>query len=308
MDEEIAFDDVVEQFEGSAPKFLDEDYKEQEETLGDQQEEADGQPEDTANEESDTEDDPEDHSGSEPEDDPEFDVTVGAETRKVKSSELKDLYNQREVIAQRSQAVAQQNRVLEAQGLYLAKLYEDRLATARADVERYQKIDLWQAHRNMDPKEFDALRESRQAAEAELAKLDSESADFMARVMETKRQYVREHAKTALVEIQKAIPEWNDEVYNQVRHYAVSQGMDLGTVNEITDPAAIVMMRKAMLFDSTQKKAEGVTKKVAKAPKRVAPKADTKTETNSAKKVIANARASGDIDDVTEAFIAAMRS
>ena len=313
MDEEVAFDDIVSQFESSTPKFIEPEEAPEDEDQGEEVPEdgPQGDDEDEAEEGAEEGDEEGSDSGSEDqgEEDPETEVTLGGETKKVKLSELKALYAQQEEVTGRVKAIQEQNRAVEAQGLYLAKLYEARLISAQAAVDRYKNIDLFQAYRELDADEFETLKSAKEAAEAEYATVTAEAQDFMNRVVETKRTYLREQAKHSIAAIRQAIPDWNDAVYNKVRTYAVAQGMDMNVVNEIVDAPAIIMMHKAMLYDDTKSKAETVTKKVVKAPKKVVKKGDTPTDTEATakKRLIANARESGSIDDVAEAFLAAQR-
>jgi len=314
----LDFDEVVEQFTASEPKFVEDEDPEAE-----AHEEPEATPEDDDHEEEAEGEEPDDEEegeggadggdadGDDPgEEDPETEITVGSETRKVRLSELKQLYAAREEVETRAKVAAEQNRLVETQGLYLASLYEKRLQQAQANAAKYQNVDLFQAYRELDADEFETLKAAKEAAEAELATITSEAQEFMQNAMNTRRAYLREQAKQSIGAIRQAIPDWNDELYGKVRAYAVSQGMEPEVVNEIVDASAIIMMHKAMLYDDTKSKAVKVTQKVVKAPKKVVRKGEKTTDAQAVKqkRLIAQARASGDIDDVAEAFLAAHRS
>lgn len=309
-DENLTLDDIVDKFHGAAPKFIedaDQEGEDPQEQLGEEPNDDDTDAEaggegDEASADADAED-----QGAE---DPETEIEFGGATHKVKRSELTALYQTREATKARAAAVVQQNRLVESQGLFLAGLYEQRVKRAEENLSKFASVDLFQAYRNLDPSDFENLKAAKEAAEAEHAAVTSEAQNFMRNVVETRKGFLREQARQSIGVIREAIPEWNDDLYGRVRAYAVSQGMDADAVNEVVDASAIVMMHKAMLYDDARAKTSKVTQKAVKAPKKVATKGDSKTDNASAKqkRLTATAIASGNIDDVTDAFLAAHRS
>lgn len=276
----------------------------------DTEEEVEETPEEDDSDEAEADDD-EDADG-EPEadeasDDSEVSVTVDGKTTKMKVSALKRLAGQEQALTQRSQTVATQQRQVEAQGLYLAKILEGRYNQAKARNDKYAGVDLFRASRELEAEDFDALRAEKEAASAEFNLIEVEAKEFVQRVKDHRTNGLREQAKIARQEITKQIPDWNDSVYDQVRNYAVSQGMDATTVNELVDPHSIVMIHKAMKFDAQKGKTATVKKKVDKAPTKVVQKSRRSADPTTSKlkaKRIAAAR-SGDLDDIAELFAAA---
>jgi hypothetical protein len=210
-------------------------------------------------------------------------------------------------LTQKSQAVAAASRALETQSLYLAKIIDTRLKSAEAKVSKYKDVDLFKASRELEPEEFDALRAAKADAESEFKLLTEEAQEFMVRATQARTELVKEQAKVSLVEIKKAIPEWDDKLYADIRTYAIGQGLDRDTVNEVIDPGAIIMMHKAMLFDAAKAKSDKVIKKVHKAPKGVVKKSDNTNDYKASKanQIFKKAQATGDIDDIVDAVLAA---
>lgn len=326
LDQETDLDDAIEAFMKSEPDeetLSEEDEVEPTETDEPVEDEEDEDAvEDEEEPEDDPEEDPEDddegteeedeEDGEEPEvasDDAEVTVTVDGEEHRVSVKELKRLYGQEASLTQKSQALSAQRRAVESQGLYLAQILQQRYEKAKAEAEKYKDVDLFRASRELDPDEFDALRAAKENAESELAALEREGQEFVKRTQETRQQILQAQAREALKEITKAIPEWNDELYGKIRTYAIAQGMDAETVNEVVDPGAIIMMHKAMKFDELQSAKPKVKKKVTKAPKKVLRKGDKPTDTKTSKLKARKRMAmeSGDVDDVAELFMAAMR-
>ena len=54
--------------------------------------------------------------------------------------------------------------------------------------------------------------------------------------------------------LERDIPNWNNELYNKVRSYAVAEGMEKTIVDQIVDPVAIKLIHKSRLYDLKQKR------------------------------------------------------
>lgn len=282
------------------------DEAEEEDIEAEEGDESEDDPEESSDEDGDTEESK--APAKVAEDDAEVTITVEGKEHRVSVKDLKRLYGQEAALTQKSQAIAGMRRTVEAQGLYLAQVLDTRYKAAQAKAAKYKDVDLFRASRELEPEEFDALRAAKENAESELKALEREGQEFVQRAQLTRQQLLREQAKESLKVITKAIPEWNDEVYGKVRTYAIAQGMDPDTVNEVVDPGAIVMMHKAMKFDEAQAKKATVTKKVAKAPTKVLKKGSEVDRGSSKIKAIRREAArSGDVDDVAALFLAATK-
>lgn len=315
MDEPFeTIDDAVEAFMKSEPEIIEDEPREDDEQASEvesveteevEAEEVDDEGDDEPDADEGEEGGEEEPSTADP-DDVEVSVSVDGKDHKVKVKDLKRLYGQEAALTQKSQAVSNQIRAVEAQGLYLANVLDARVKQAEAQYNKYKDVDLWKANRELDADEFEALKAAKEASEAEYRVVTAEAQQFLRNAQETKQKFLREQAKQSLVVLQKQIPDWSDELYGKVRGYAVSQGMDADTVNEIVDASAIVMMHKAMLYDQAQAGKAKVMKKVAKAPASVVRKSDKPTDTASVKikRIRASALETGDVTDVAELFLA----
>jgi hypothetical protein len=320
MDEEVTgqgtdFDDIVEAFmneevdeetlsageEGEDDAEGDEPEVEQEEVEDEGSEGDDADPDDA------DEGDDDKPAAKVAEDDAEVAITVEGKEHRVSVKDLKRLFGQEAALTQKAQAIAAQRRTLDDHGLYMAKILQTRYDAAKQKVAKYADVDLFKASRELDPEDFDALRAAKEGAESELKALEVEGQEFVHRARQTRVEHLRAQAKETLKVITKAIPEWNDELYGKVTAYAVSQGMDPDTANEIVDASAILMMHKAMKYDQSQAKKATVQKKIVKTPAKVLKTSDAPADRASAKlkSIKAKASASGDVDDVTALFLAA---
>jgi hypothetical protein len=240
--------------------------------------------------------------------DDEADVTVAVDgtNHVLKVKDLKRLFGQEASLTQKSQALSSASKAVEAQSLFIANVLNGRLVKAQAEADKYAKVDLFRASRELEPDEFDALNAAKKNADSELVALTQEGVQFMKNATDSRSTLLRERAKIAIVEIKRTIPEWNDSVYDNVRSYAVGQGMDRQAVNEIVDAGSILMIHKAMQFDAAKAKIAANTKKVVKAATKVMSKSGKASDYkgSSIRALTQTATQSGSIDDVMELYLA----
>lgn len=342
--EELSIDDVADLFSKTEPddEGLSEESdeavkpKEIEETPEDETE--DDPVEDEEDPEDHEEDDPEDEDDEAAEDDddeeeddePNFieddeaqvSVKVDGKDLRVSVKDLKRLYGQEAALTNRAKSLAAQRTALEEQGLHVAKIMQGRMDKAKANQAKYADVDLFAAARDMEPEDFNALRAAKEAADSEVQALEQEAGQFLNSARATRTTILQQQAVEAVRQITDPesphhIADWSDSLYNDIRTFAVSQGMDANAVNELTDPAAIKILniaREALANkgqrEATQEKVKTkVKKKLAKSSKKVSGKQE-KTIQNKSSKVKSARRdvmdSDGDIDAVTELFMASM--
>ena len=108
----------------------------------------------------------------------------------------------------------------------------------------------------------------------------------------------------------KAIPDWADESKakaekSSLAEYLTKLGFSRDEVNQVADHRAVVMARKAMLYDQLMTKQADATKKVATLP----PKAPQRpgsgiSPTDGRTRAMQSLKRSGSIDDAANAFAA----
>ena len=235
-------------------------------------------------------------------------VKVNGKDERVSIGDLKRLAGQEVSLGQKAQAVAEQRRTLDAQGIYVAKIMQTRWDAAKAEQAKYANVDLYRASRELETDEFNALRAAKEGADNEIVAIEREGAEFIKTTNDHKQSLLREQAKESLKVIAEKIPDWSDKLYDEVRTFAIGQGMDSQQVNEIVDPGAIIMMHKAMQFDNLQSSKAKVTKKVTKAPRKSVSASVKATDTKASKlkSTRRTAMETGDVDDVTALFLASM--
>lgn len=250
------------------------------------------------------------------EDDDEVEFTLDGKAQRVSVKDLRRLAGQEKAITQRSQALAETRKTVEAQGQAAALILQRQYEKAVERAKPYRDIDLFTASRDLEPSEFSALRKEKEEAEAEVAFLASEATTFLKASRETGEKLLRAQADETLKQINDPeskfhIPNWNDALYNTIRSHAIGQGFDRDTVNKIVDPAALKVLHKAMLYDEQKARSETVKKKLIKAPARTTKKSSGANVTGVSKvalKARQVAASSGTIDDVAAAFEAALKN
>jgi hypothetical protein len=295
-----------------------EDSTSEEETEVDETEEEEDEEtkeEDETEEDPDDSQDTEDDAESEPEeidlsDDTLVELQVDGETKQASLKDLKRPYGQEASLTRKSQETANQrkeaNEALERADASLQAM----LTRAQERYAPYEEIDMLVASRQMNPDDFAALRAEAKAAEGDIKFLKEEANSFYGELQNKKAAQQQESAKHCIEVLQKELPEWNTELYNDIRKHAIGSGLPAESVNQYTDPNVIMLLHKAMMFDRSKQVAK--TKK-AKAPAKIlrSKKAPpTKTDQRISKQKAAQERmrkspsGGNDLDDIAEMLMA----
>lgn len=214
------------------------------------------------------------------EDDPVVTVKVDGKDVEVKLSDLKKSYSKDAAAHQRFDQAAEMRKTADAE---LQRAQQERLTYAQnlqrlqaqteAALQEQQKID-WQALLNADPIEYlkqKELSEQRQnalnqvyARQRELAvQAQAEQAEYHGRYLQEQNQ--------ALLE---KLPAWRDAEKAKadkiaLKEYLMKEGYDEQSVSSISDAKAVLLARKAMLYDQMMGKASAAAKKISGLPTKV---------------------------------------
>lgn len=139
----------------------------------------------------------------------------------------------------------------------------------------------WNKLAEENPAEWAKKYQLVQNVNGRLAQIQAER-QKLAQARETEaRESYKKQAAEAIETLKMEIPGWNQELYGKVLKSAVEQGFKREDVNAITDPRAIKVLHKAMLYDALQKAKPAVEKKVVPAaPKVTKPGAGEKPDQN----------------------------
>ena len=145
------------------------------------------------------------------------------------------------------------------------------------------------ASRQMEPEDFQQLRMEAKQAEDNLKFLTEEADAFYGDIQKQQQAAHQEAAKQCVKTLQDEMPEWSNQLYNDIRGYAVSIGLPQEQVDQYTDPVVIQLINKARLYDegkkvATVKKTKAATaKKVLRSKKAPDPKASKKAKADKAR-------------------------
>lgn len=245
-------------------------------------------------------------------------VKIKVDGQEVEASikDLKRLYGQEAALTRKSQEAADTRKKAEEAGAMHVAGLETMLERARKQYEPYANLNFLALTKdpNISQEELSALSEAATAAFENVRFLETELGGVIKYHEKQRHEALVAQAREAnkvLSDPEKGIQGWGEPLYNEIRTFAIEQGMDQKFVNEVVDPVGIKILHMAMQYAKGKK---AVTdngkgpKKVDKSPKRIMKGAATETVQKA--KVIKKDAAykqlqrSGSTDDAAEAFLA----
>ena len=319
----LTLDDAAEAILGNweDPETVSEDDEEATEESTEETEVEDSDTEDTEDLESDEDDeDPEEDEQEDTEDDQEdeevelveFDddtlveISVDGESKQASIKDLKRLYGQEASLTRKSQETASQRKMADEQLQKADASLQAMISRAQERYKPYSEVDMLVASKNMSSEDFTQLRAESRQAEEDLKFLTEEADGFYGYVQQQQAQAQQEQAKECVQVLQREIPDWNNTLYNDIRQYAITNGLPEQAVNQYADPNVIMLLNKARMFDQTTKVA---TVKKAKAAKKVlrtkrAPPTKTDITRERQRKNVERLRsANNDLDNIADVIM-----
>jgi hypothetical protein len=238
------------------------------------------------------------------EDDAIVKIKVGDEELDVSVKDLKRLYGQEAALTRKSQEVAAKRKEAEAAAMKASTTLEKMYQKAAAKWEPYSKIDYLVAQKQLDTEAFAALRAEAQAAYEDFRFISEEADAFVQQTQAQQQQALQEAAKESVKVLREAIPDWSPKLYDQIREYAITTGMDAEVVNNLVDPVALQLIHKARLFDESKKivtKKKVVQQKTVLKPTVTTSGKDVRSDGPA--KSRAKLQASGSVDDAANLFL-----
>ena len=266
--------------------------------------------------EDDADEDPEEEEeAEEPEADQEEEITldddtlveimVDGEAQQASIAQLKRLYGQEASLTRKSQDVAKQRKQAEEAIGKTNVVLQRMLEKARERYKPYSEVDMLVASKSMDTDDFAQLRKEAQQAADDVKFLEQEADAYFKQLQTEQQQAMQEQAREAVKVLQNEIPEWSNNLYDDIRAYAVSQGLQEAEVNSYVNPAVIMILNKARLFDQAKKitttKKKRTAKKVLRTTK--APNTEANEKARRMKAARAKLQNSTDMDDIAEALL-----
>ena len=301
--------------EDLAETEVDEDEIDDEEDDQDELELEDPDEDGTEDEDVDDDIDEDDEEDDEPlaaSDDQIVDIAVNGESKQVSVKDLKRLYGQEASLTKKSQDLATQRKQSEEQLAQTQMSYQKLLERAEARYKPYADIDMLVASREMDAETFSQLRQDAKQAEDDLKFLQEESGQLVSQAQQQHQQATREAAADCVKVLQEQLPDWGNELYSDIRDYAVKSGLPKDQVDQYTDPQVIMLINKARLYDQSKqsansKKAKAKLKKSKSGKKVLSSKKSPPTKKSIQKanqqKQMDMLSGAKDLDDIADALM-----
>lgn len=252
---------------------------------------------------------------------PEFDIEWNGEAKKLRLSELREYAQKGYDYTRKTQHVSSQAQQLELQRQALAQreqimgalqdqVLDHQLASRR--VKELMSEDL-SALAQTDPlgaltKQIE-LQKAQMAAEEAAGKLRQSYSQLQQQQQAQREQFIQREFERAV----SKIPEWRNQEARAkdaagLREYLSSEGFGDHEIAGLSDHRALVMARKAMLYDRLQAKGPEVSKRVAEAGK-APPKAATSMTSAQveAEKLRSRLKKTGDMKDAAALILARMK-
>tara|TARA_B110000259_G_scaffold12432_1_gene13277 strand:- start:1815 stop:2876 length:1062 start_codon:yes stop_codon:yes gene_type:complete len=268
---------------------------------------------DEDDDEAEEDDDDEDKEPLTASDDQVVDIAVNGETKKVSVKDLKRLYGQESSLTKKSQELATQRKVAQDELTRTQLSYQKLLERAEERYKPYTDIDMLVASRQMDPETFAQFRQDARQAEDDLKFLKEESGSLMSNMQQQNQASVQAAAQECITVLKDSLPDWGDELYSNIRQYAVQSGLPQEQVDQYTDPSVIMLLNKARLYDQsklsakTKKEAAKVTKSKGRKTKVLSSKKSPPSEKSKLSQRKQNAMSglssAKDLDDIAEALM-----
>lgn len=240
-------------------------------------------------------------------------VKVGDQEHEVSVAGLKKLFGQETALTQRSMQLAETRKKLET--AEATQLASQNLLLQRANQRwaQFEKIDFIELAR--DPRvpkdQYEYVRAQAQAAWDEKQFLEQGTQELMKTVNDRYQQQMVATAQSTIKELADPaspnyIEGWSNDLYNDLRAFAVNAGVPKDVVNAIVDAPIVRLLRDAQLYragKSANVKTEVKNKQVTRVIKTTKNSAMTsKGPGGNQTKAMAKLRRTGEVDDAANAF------
>ena len=249
----------------------------------------------------------------EPEEQPKsYRVKVDGEEVEVTLDELQKGYSRTQDYTRKTQLVAEQRKAVEAEQSQVRQereYYAKMLSALEAQLAQDDSQPDWDRLYQENPTEWvrqrELFRDKQEKARAVQSEKERISAIQQQELAKVKQATLAEEAKKLV----DAIPEWKDskraaEEKGKLVEAARRVGYSEGELNEVLDHRAVVLLRKAALYDEMVSKKAQIKPAPAKGPKAATPGSATSqpTKLTAAKRAQERLAKSGNLADAVAAF------
>lgn len=215
-----------------------------------------------------------------PEAEPTVTVKIDGKDVEVPLSELKNGYQRQADYTRKTMEVSEQRKAAEAeraQALQERQAYAANLQRMQAQLEgalQQQQQTNWEELLQSDPVEYLKQQHQAQARQAQLSQVYAEQQRMAALQQAEAQQAHLRHLQAQQEALLAKLPEWKDDARSKaekvaLREYLAEQGYEPDAINNIADARAVILARKAMLYDQMVGKASAAAKRVSTLPTKV---------------------------------------
>lgn len=215
-----------------------------------------------------------------PEAEPTVTVKIDGKDVELPLSELKNGYQRQADYTRKTMEAAEQRKAAEAersQAHQERQAYAVNLQRMQAQLEgalQQQQQTNWEELLQSDPVEYLRQQHQAQARQAQLGQVYAEQQRVAALQQAEAQQAQMRHLQSQQQDLLAKLPEWRDDAKSKaekvaIRDYLAQQGYEPDAINNIADARAVILARKAMLYDQMVGKASAAAKKVSTLPTKV---------------------------------------
>jgi len=243
-----------------------------------------------------------------------FKVKVNGEEREVPLSELLKGYQLESDYRIKTSQTAEQARAAQAQfaqAQAMQQHYGQQLQQYQARLAQMQPAQPDPALIDSDPVNYLRQQQAWQAWQGQMTQAQAESEALYAQQAQQAQQFANRRLSAEAQALAKALPEFADSTKApatkaEIAKYLVKAGFSEQEVGGVADHRAVVLARKAMLYDQMMAKQTATTQKLVnvppKAPQR--PGTGNVAATDGRTRAMQSLKRSGSIDDAANAFAA----
>ena len=213
---------------------------------------------------------------------PRYRVKAAGEEREVTLDDLIKSYQLGTDYTQKTQALAEQRKAIEAekaaveQAKQLRDQYAQRLELIEKVLNEQNKSEDLESLKESDPIGY-AMKVAEQVQrDKQLAAVQAERTRIAEKQNAERQQQMQQYLAEQQAKLQQVIPEYSDpakgeEVRRDIRTYAQTVGFSEDELNQVYDSRAVQVLWEAAQYRKLMANKPEVTKKVAEAPKTMKP-------------------------------------
>jgi hypothetical protein len=255
-----------------------------------------------------------DEGEEEAEEPPKYRVKAAGEEREVTLDELIKSYQLGTDYTKKSQAVAEERKVVEAErqrieeARYLRDQYAERLQVIEQMLNQQPETENLDYLKETDPIGYAVKVAELSQREKQLAQVRAEQARIYDQQQREQQEQLGQVVQAESRKLAEVIPEYADPqkgetLRRELREFGVKAGFSDQELANVYDSRAVLTLWKAMQYDKLQSAKPGITKKVNEAPKVIKSGVSQPRDGNDEmKKLKARAKQTGRVADAAKAF------